>query len=105
MSKFIELSKELIEAKKKVEILTEQVKEERTNFIEQNKPCDKGDLVEIVLASGRKVKGVVNGFGILQDFKIYVTSYTDKGSKYITEPHGELTVIQKNFKPKKEPNE
>lgn len=95
MEKFKELSAQLIEAKKEVERLTDAVKEERPAYIENNKPCDKGDLVEITLASGRKERGVVKSFGILKDLKVCVTSYSNKGMKYITDPHKEVVVIEK----------
>lgn len=64
------------------------------DYIEDNKPCDLEDEVEIILGSDRRVKGVVASFGILVDATVCITSYKDGSqTKYITTPHKKVTVI------------
>ena len=82
--------KKLNEAIKLIEI---QKKELRLRYIEFNKPCNIGDEIEIILYSGRKVKGTCVQFGILSDKQVYVTCYKDKTNKYISTPYKSLTKI------------
>lgn len=71
----------------------------REEYIEANKPCNIDDHVEIVLASGRVVRGWVKEISILSDKKVCITAYseidTDNKTKmrYITTPHGQVTII------------
>jgi hypothetical protein len=76
---------------KELEDLKQGLKDQ---YIEENKPCKIGDYVNIVLNSGRKVKGEVVSFGILKDGNVHVTHYKD-GSKnlYITSPNLSIEVI------------
>ena len=71
----------------------------REAYIQANKPCEIDDLVEITLASGRKAKGHVHEFGILQDKGVYVTAYRDPSNKtklkYISAPHGQVLILNK----------
>lgn len=72
----------------------ERINELRGQYIQQNKPCEKGDLVEIVLKSGRKVKGEAFSFGILQDKNVHVTAYKQGTQlKYISTPNISVTVL------------
>jgi hypothetical protein len=68
-------------------------------YIQANKPCSINDLVEITLGSGRKSKGNVHEFGILQDKGVYITAYRDPSNKtklkYISAPHGKVVIINK----------
>jgi hypothetical protein len=71
----------------------------REAYIQANKPCNIDDLVEITLGSGRKAKGNVHEFGILQDKGVYITAYRDPSSKtklkYISTPHGKVIILNK----------
>jgi uncharacterized protein Veg len=71
----------------------------REAYIQANKPCNIGDMVEITLNSGRKAIGEAHEFGILQDKGVYITAYRDPANKtklrYISAPHGEVKQINK----------
>ena len=80
---------EEISAKKK------ELSELREEYISTNLPAPKGTLVEIVLDSGRVVRGEVKDFAIMQDGDVYVTAYKDENGgkmKYISKPYKKLTI-------------
>lgn len=66
----------------------------RDYYIEKNKPCDIDDDVQIILGSGRKVRGLVKSFGILKDKMVHITSYKEGSAvKYITTPTKEVNIM------------
>lgn len=76
-----------------IKLANEAINELRNQFIEANKPCEKGEMVEIVLASGRKVSGEAVSFGILQDKEVHITAYKDGAKiKYISVPNKSVVV-------------
>ncbi len=91
------MTKEVYE--EKLELLKTAQVELRNEYIETNKPCNIDDHVEIVLASGRIVRGWVREFGILADKKVCITTYSETDAdntlkqRYITTPHGKVTII------------
>lgn len=89
---------------KRVDVIKEAKKEMEKHmidltqcFISKNKPCEIGDMVEITLRSGKKVKGNAVSFGILRDENklpvVCITSYKDTKTHYITVPHKKVTVL------------
>ena len=58
------------------------------DLLKNGRPCEKGDKVTIVKASGEKIVGIVNTFVILRCEKVYVTSLK-VGDKtiYISDPY------------------
>lgn len=66
-------------------------------YINKNKPCDVGDVVTIVMHSGRKVSNVtVLELGFYHDQSIGVTYYKEGSkSKTITDPVQSLVVVSK----------
>ncbi len=82
------------EQKSIIKTANERIADLRTQFIENNKPCNKGDNIEIVLNSGRKVKGEAYDFGILHDKNVHVISYkSNSKTKYISVPNQSVTVL------------
>lgn len=76
--------------------LDEQKEAWKNQYIESNKPCSLDDNVQIELRDGRKVKGSVKSFGILQNQSVCITSYVDakdNKTKYITATHGKVTIL------------
>lgn len=71
----------------------EKIERLKSAYITKNQPCQVGQEVEIVLASGRIAKGTAHTFGILQDKKVYVTAYKDGTVKYISTPYKSITVL------------
>ena len=68
----------------------------RDLYIEDNKPCNIDDIVNITLNSGRVVKGKVLKFGILANYKVCITSFRewkDDKIKYITTPHLNVEIL------------
>ena len=71
-----------------------EIKELREHYIVSNAPAQKGEAVNIVLDSNRKVSGEANSFGIFQDGNVYVTSYKDSKDskiKYISKPYKSIS--------------
>ena len=74
--------------------ITKRMSELQDEYIATNKPCEKGDMIRIVLQSGRKVTGEANSFGILGDGNVHVVSYkSDKGMRYISAPNQEVKLV------------
>ena len=80
--------------KEKIKSIENEKQEMRNIYIEDNAPCNIGDIVKIKLNSGRIAKGEVVSFGILKDSQVCITSYKeDNKNKYITVPHLEVEVL------------
>lgn len=71
-----------------------ELSELRSEYIDANKPYEKGQKVEIVLASGRKVRGTIESFSIFFDGNVYVDCYRDNYlRKYISTPYQSIVDI------------
>jgi hypothetical protein len=88
-----EYLKHLEDCKIIIKAQTEKIERLKSTYIAKNQPCQIGQEVEIVLASGRVAKGTAHTFGILQDKQVYVTAYKDKVVKYISTPYKSITVL------------
>ena len=90
-----EYLKQLEQLKQESQSIAEKMSKLKEAYIGSNKPCEVDDLVEIVLQSGRKVKGEAKTFGILSDGNVHVISYkaTEGGMKYITVPTQSVVKI------------
>ena len=91
---YIERIELIKEAKKKIDT---RMSRTHQTFILCNKPCNIGDMVEITLRSGKKVKGEAASFGILRDENknpvVCITSYKDTKTHYITVPHQNVVKL------------
>ena len=84
----------LEKCKETIKVQNEKIERLKSAYIKANQPCQVGQEVEIVLGSGRVVKGTAHAFGILQDKKVYVTAYKDKVVRYISVPYKSITIIR-----------
>ena len=81
--------------KEKIKSIENEKQSYKECYIEDNKPCNIDDVVEITLNSGRTVKGQVLSFGILKDMNVCITSYKEGNkTKYITSPHLSVKLIK-----------
>ena len=88
---YLENRKALLEDRKEVDQRLSQLSKD---YIKLNTPCKVDDLINIVLESGRNVKGHAKTFGILKDQNVHVTSYKDSNTtKYITVPNQSVTLL------------
>lgn len=94
VEQYIEQIELIKEAKKKID---DRMSRTHQTFISSNKPCSVGDMVEITLRSGKKVKGEAVSFGILRDENknpvVCITSYKDTKMHYITVPHKSVVKL------------
>jgi hypothetical protein len=88
-----EYLKHLEDCKAIIKAQTEKIERLKSTYIMANQPCQIGQEIEIVLASGRIAKGTAHTFGILQDKKVYVTAYKDGTVKYISTPYKLITIV------------
>ena len=73
----------------KIKEINEWKQKVREKYIQDNLPCNKGDIVEIKRTIG-SIVGIAETFGILEDDNVYVTSITTQvGSKkiYFSKPY------------------
>lgn len=78
--------------------INSQLKDLNSEYLNVNKPCDIGDIVNMVLNSGRKVRNAeIVELGILHDGMIHPTAYKI-GSKtmFITVPIQSIEVVLKS---------
>jgi hypothetical protein len=82
------------EINEKQSSLVELKKKTISEYIESNKPCEKGQLVRIHLYGGRIVTGNAKRFGILENKCVYITEYTvGSNTKHITKPYIYLELL------------
>lgn len=72
-----------------------RIAEAREEYLESNKPCQKGDRVRITLESGRIVEGEANAFHILQDGDVHIASYKDGATmRHISRPTQKVEILK-----------
>ncbi len=81
--------------KNSIKELEELKNEIRDQYIEECRPCNPGDMIEITKQSGNKVTGVAKTFRILQDQNVYVDSIdVGKTTKvYFSQPYKSLRIL------------
>lgn len=85
---------EIAKIKKLISESNTEISEIELDYIEDNKPCNSLDKVEITLSSGRKAVGIALTFGILSGATVCITSYkAGSNTKFITTPHKGVSIL------------
>jgi len=63
--------------KEKIKSIENEKQSYKECYIEDNKPCNIDDVVEITLNSGRIVKGKVLSLGVLSNYTVCITSFRE----------------------------
>ena len=80
--------------KKSMSELTDLKNRVKSEYIEQNKPCEKGDVVEITRSIG-KVTGTAETFGILENDEVYITAISNGSKKvYFSKPYISVRKVE-----------
>lgn len=88
--------KKIDKLKESIKNYNEEIVLVKNEYINLNKKFNLDDMVKITRENGRSTTGRVNGFGILNDKNVYVTSIrpTKGAIVYISVPYKSIEQIE-----------